>query len=47
MIRLVKELLDMGIDHTAMDRNNKTGESLQKSEVGNVLILLVFAQTEL
>ncbi|KAG0197605.1 SPT3 Dosage dependent suppressor of Ty-induced promoter mutations-like protein [Mortierella sp. GBA30] len=24
MTRLVRELLDMGIDHTAMDRNNKT-----------------------
>jgi len=28
MTRLVKELLDMGIDHTALDRNNKTGSAL-------------------
>lgn len=28
MVRLTKELIAMGIDHTAIDRNNKTGRCI-------------------
>ncbi|ORZ27099.1 hypothetical protein BCR41DRAFT_368070 [Lobosporangium transversale] len=41
MSRLVKELVDMGIDHTAMDRNNKTAlnfaHMLQNEEITQIL----------
>lgn len=42
MARLVRELLDMGIDHTAMDRNNKTAlhfaRMLQDGEITDMLL---------
>ncbi|CAO3563618.1 unnamed protein product [Mortierella alpina] len=41
MTRLVRELIDMGIDHTAMDRNNKTAlhfaRMLENEEITRIL----------
>ena len=38
MTRVVRELLDMGIDHTALDRNNKTGKTCDHNELDNTAL---------